>query len=152
VDFKLYNKANFILGPFLKSLPCVSHNAGREIIWNIGPENEYKTQSPVIPFVGIIIRKNMSSDNNVTSCLLAGVLRQRGKGNFKRQLNVLLTVLSLISKIFQPQSAYENIYFILRPYFFQNKYDPHTNNSRPPHTTNSLPPGALPHSFGTSDV
>jgi hypothetical protein len=24
--------------------------------------------------------------------------------------------------------AYQNIYFILRPYFIQNKYVPHTNN------------------------
>jgi hypothetical protein len=30
------------------------------------------------------------------------------------------------------QSACQNIYFIFRPYLFQNKYVPHTNNSRPP--------------------
>jgi hypothetical protein len=29
-------------------------------------------------------------------------------------------------------SAYQNIYFVSRPYFVQNKYVPHKNNSRPP--------------------
>jgi hypothetical protein len=32
-----------------------SHNEGREIIWNIGPVNEYEVQSSIIPFVSIII-------------------------------------------------------------------------------------------------
>jgi hypothetical protein len=32
-----------------------SHNAGREMVWNIGPVNEYEAQSAIIPFVGIII-------------------------------------------------------------------------------------------------
>jgi hypothetical protein len=39
------------------TLPCASHNAGRGIVWNIGPVNEYEVQSAIIPFVGIIIRK-----------------------------------------------------------------------------------------------
>jgi hypothetical protein len=30
---------------------------GREMVWNIGPVNEYEAQSPIIPFIGIIIRK-----------------------------------------------------------------------------------------------
>jgi hypothetical protein len=34
-----------------------SHNAGREMVWNIGPVNEYEAQRVVISFVGIIIRK-----------------------------------------------------------------------------------------------
>jgi hypothetical protein len=32
--------------------------------------------------------------------------------------------------IWTKHSAYQNIYFISRPYFIQNKYVPHTNNSR----------------------
>jgi len=27
------------------------------MVWNIGPVNEYEAQSAIIPFVGIIIRK-----------------------------------------------------------------------------------------------
>jgi hypothetical protein len=27
------------------------------MVWNVGPVNEYETQSVIIPFVGIIIRK-----------------------------------------------------------------------------------------------
>jgi hypothetical protein len=34
-----------------------SHNAGMEMSWHIGPVNEYKAQSEIIPFMGIIIRK-----------------------------------------------------------------------------------------------
>jgi hypothetical protein len=30
---------------------------GREIAWNTGPVNEYKTQSATIPFICLIIRK-----------------------------------------------------------------------------------------------
>jgi hypothetical protein len=60
---KLQNKVSYIPelnvygDPLLKSLPCISHNAGRKTVWNIGPVNEYEAQSVVIPFVGIIIRK-----------------------------------------------------------------------------------------------
>jgi hypothetical protein len=32
-----------------------SHNAGRQMVWNIGPVNEYDPQGAIIPFVGIII-------------------------------------------------------------------------------------------------
>jgi hypothetical protein len=48
---------NVYCGPLLKSLPCTSHNAGREMVWNIGPVNQYEIKSAIIPFVGIIIRK-----------------------------------------------------------------------------------------------
>jgi hypothetical protein len=41
--------------PLLKSLPCTSHDAGREKLWNTGPVSEYEIQSAIIPFVGIII-------------------------------------------------------------------------------------------------
>jgi hypothetical protein len=34
-----------------------SYNVGRQAVWSIGPVNEYEAQSPIIPFVGIIIRK-----------------------------------------------------------------------------------------------
>jgi hypothetical protein len=51
VNFKLQNKASFIPGlnvycsPLLKSLPCASHNAGKEMVWNIVPVTEYEVQS-----------------------------------------------------------------------------------------------------------
>jgi hypothetical protein len=32
----------------------------------------------------------------------------------------------------EEESAYQNMCFVLRPYFIQNKYVPHTNNSRTP--------------------
>jgi hypothetical protein len=48
----------------------------REIVWNIGPVNEYEVQSVIIPFVGIILnKKNMSCDNNANSFLLVGMLQ-----------------------------------------------------------------------------
>jgi hypothetical protein len=50
----------------------------------------------------------------------------------------LVPVLSDKWNISTKQSVYQNIYFILRPYFVQNKYVPHTNNSSP------LPPGGAP--------
>jgi hypothetical protein len=40
---------------------------------------------------------------------------------------------------------------MLRPYFVQNKYVPHTNKSRP-HWGPTTPPGAGPHSLRTSDI
>jgi hypothetical protein len=61
--FKLKNIASFIsdlifyCGSLLKFLPCASHSAGREMVWNIGLVNENKAQRAIIPFVGIIIRK-----------------------------------------------------------------------------------------------
>jgi hypothetical protein len=48
---------NVYCGPLLKSLPCASHDAGREMVWTIGPVNEYEAQSAVIYFIVIIIRK-----------------------------------------------------------------------------------------------
>jgi hypothetical protein len=64
MNFKLWkNKSSFITelnvncGPLLKSLPCTSHNVGREMVWNIVPVNEYEAQSATIPSVGIIIRQ-----------------------------------------------------------------------------------------------
>jgi hypothetical protein len=63
VNFKLENKASFTTGlnvyygPRLKSLPCASNNAGREMVLNIGSINEYEAQSAIIPSVGVIIRK-----------------------------------------------------------------------------------------------
>jgi hypothetical protein len=63
VNFKLYSKASFTpvlnvyCGPLLKSLPCTSHNAGGGMVWNIGPVTEYEARSAIIPFIGIIIRK-----------------------------------------------------------------------------------------------
>jgi hypothetical protein len=57
------NKASYMPGlnidccPLLKTLPFTSHNAGRQIVWNIGPVTEYAAQSVIIPFVGVIIRK-----------------------------------------------------------------------------------------------
>jgi hypothetical protein len=38
-------------------MPCASHNAGRKMVRNIGPVNEYEARSARIPFVCIIIRK-----------------------------------------------------------------------------------------------
>jgi hypothetical protein len=61
-----------------------SHNVGRETEWNIGPVNKYEAQSAIIPFVGIIIRKNISYDNSATSFLLVGLLRHRKKADFSR--------------------------------------------------------------------
>jgi hypothetical protein len=57
----------------------------------------------------------------------------------------LVPVLSDNWNISTKQSVYQNIYFILRPYFVQNKYVPHTNNSPP------APQGA-PLSFVTSGI
>jgi hypothetical protein len=48
---------NVYCGPLLKSLPCSFHNTGREIVWTIGPVNEYEAQTAIIPFVGVITRK-----------------------------------------------------------------------------------------------
>jgi hypothetical protein len=45
----------FIVVHYLsKSLPCASHNAGREMIQNVSPVIEYEAESAIIPFVGII--------------------------------------------------------------------------------------------------
>jgi hypothetical protein len=44
-------------GPLLKSLSSSSHNAGKEMVWDTGHVNEYEAQSAIIPFIGIIIRK-----------------------------------------------------------------------------------------------
>jgi hypothetical protein len=41
-----------------KSLSCTSHNVGREVAGSTGPVNEYGAQTAIIPFVGIIIRKD----------------------------------------------------------------------------------------------
>jgi hypothetical protein len=63
VNCKLQNKTSFIPGlyfyyiPLLTSLPCTSHNAGRKMVRNIGPANEYEARSVITAFVGIIIRK-----------------------------------------------------------------------------------------------
>jgi hypothetical protein len=32
-----------------------SHNAGREMVWNIGPVKEYEAEIAIIPLVSIII-------------------------------------------------------------------------------------------------
>jgi hypothetical protein len=48
-------------------VPCASHSAGRERVWNIGPVNEYEAQSAIIHFVGIIIQKEYELQNNATS-------------------------------------------------------------------------------------
>jgi hypothetical protein len=53
----LHTELNIYCSPLLKSLPCTSHNAGREKLWNTGPVSEYEIQSAIIPFVGIIIQK-----------------------------------------------------------------------------------------------
>jgi hypothetical protein len=65
---------NVYCGPLLKSLPCASHDAEREMVWNIGPVNEYEAQSAVIPFVGIIIRKEYELRKQCHLILLVGVL------------------------------------------------------------------------------
>jgi hypothetical protein len=46
------------------------------------------------------------------------------------------------------------MYFILHPYFIQNKYVPHTNNLPPPPEDEQRPPlgGSAPHSLGTSAI
>jgi hypothetical protein len=54
---KLHTWIKRFCGPLLKSVPCASHNAGREIVWNADPVNEYEAQSTIIPFVGIMIQK-----------------------------------------------------------------------------------------------
>jgi hypothetical protein len=80
----------------------------------------------------------MNCDKNATSFLSVGVLLRQKKANFGQRQNVLLIVRSqywyqMIKKnIPSKQSAWQNIYFFLRPYFDQNKYVRHTNNLRPP--------------------
>jgi hypothetical protein len=49
------------------------------------------------------------------------------------------------------QSAYQNIYFMLRLYFVQNKYVSHTINSRPPRGP-TPPNGGGTHNLGTYDI
>jgi hypothetical protein len=50
-------------------------------------------------------------------------------------------------------SAYQNICFMLRPYFVQNKYVPHTKNLAPTRGTTTAPRwGGGPHSLRTSGV
>jgi hypothetical protein len=50
VNFNFETKASFIpglnvyCGPLLKSLPYTSLNAEREMVWNIGPVNEYEAK------------------------------------------------------------------------------------------------------------
>jgi hypothetical protein len=34
-----------------------SYNAGREVVWNIGPVYDYEAQSGIVPFLGVMIRK-----------------------------------------------------------------------------------------------
>jgi hypothetical protein len=80
----------------------------------------------------------MSSYNNAVSFLLVSLLRQR-KANFSRRQNVLLIVRSQYryketSKILQPNEVPSKIYFISHPYYVENKYDPHINNSLTPRT------------------
>jgi hypothetical protein len=53
---EIWTRLNVYCGPLLKSLPCASHNTEREMVWNIGPVNEYKAQGAIISFVDIIIR------------------------------------------------------------------------------------------------
>jgi hypothetical protein len=51
------------------------------------------------------------------------------------------------------QSAYQNIYFILLPYFVQNKYAPHTNNPpSSPQRTNSAHSGGAHHNLRNSEL
>jgi hypothetical protein len=47
------------------------------MVWTIGPVIEYEAQSAVITLVGIIMREEMSCDNNAISFLLVVVLRQK---------------------------------------------------------------------------
>jgi hypothetical protein len=47
---------NVYFGP-LKISACASHNAGREMVWNNGPVNEYEAQSEIIHFVSLIIMR-----------------------------------------------------------------------------------------------
>jgi hypothetical protein len=42
--------------------------------WNIGPVNKYETQGAIIPFVGIIIRKEYELRQQCNFILLVGVL------------------------------------------------------------------------------
>jgi hypothetical protein len=79
VNFKFLNKASFLpglnvyCGPLLKSLPCASQNAGKkEMVWNIGPVNEYEAQSVIISFVGIIIQK----EYELRQCHLSSISRR----------------------------------------------------------------------------
>jgi hypothetical protein len=37
------------------------------MVCNTGPVNEHEARSAIIPFVGIVIQKNMNCDNNATS-------------------------------------------------------------------------------------
>jgi hypothetical protein len=49
------------------------------MVWNIGSANKYESQSAIIPFVALVMPKEWSCDNNATTFLLVGVLRQRKK-------------------------------------------------------------------------
>jgi hypothetical protein len=97
------------------------------MVLNIGPVNEYEARSPIIPFVGIIIRKNMSCDNKCTSFLFVGVLRHRNKADFSRRQNVPT-----------------KIYVILSPYFVQNKCHSYKQIVPPPEDQESPPGGRAP--------
>jgi hypothetical protein len=42
---------------FKHRIKQATHNAGKEVVWDIDPVNEYEAQSAINPFIGIIIRK-----------------------------------------------------------------------------------------------
>jgi hypothetical protein len=97
------------------------------------------------PFSRINLNKHMWHKVQLIFNILFSLLRQ----------NVLLTVRSqyrywVVSKIFQPSKVPIKIYFILRPYFIQNKYVPHTINWRPTPRRPTLPPVGALHSLRTS--
>jgi hypothetical protein len=79
-------------GPLLtKCLPCASNNAGREMLWNIGPVNEYGGQSAIIHFVDIIRRTEYELRQQ---CDIVFISRRVAtmKANFSRRQYVLLIV------------------------------------------------------------
>jgi hypothetical protein len=96
VKFTLYNKAGFIPGlnvyccPLLKSLPCASNNAGKETAWNIGPVNECEAQSVIIPFVGIIIRKEYELRQQCHFVFISQRVATMKQADFRQRQNVLL--------------------------------------------------------------
>jgi hypothetical protein len=47
------------------------------MVWTTVSVNEYEAQSAIITLVGIIIREEMSCDNNAISFLQVPVLRQK---------------------------------------------------------------------------
>jgi hypothetical protein len=59
-----------------------------------------------------------------------------------------MPVLSDKQNISSKESAYQNIYFTLRSCFLQNKYVPHTTNSRPPRGP-AVPPGGQLHTLSS---